>query len=51
MKIIEPHKDNPVIIDSRIARNAGPIFKYKSHYYRPSQANINGIYGNGLNLK
>lgn len=46
----EPHKLNPVICDSRTARNAGSFFKYKNKYYRPSQININKIYGYGLNI-
>jgi len=47
---IEGHKQNPVIIDARTARNAGSIFKYKNQDYRPSQANVDGIYGRGLNV-
>ena len=47
---IIPHKQNPVIIDSRIARNAGEIFKYNKDTYRPSQFNGDGIYGRGLNV-
>jgi len=48
-KII-PHKQNPVIIDSRRARNAGNIFLNKEQLIRPSQFNINSVYGYGLNL-
>ncbi len=47
---IIPHKNNPVKIDTLSARNAGSIFKYEDHYYRPSQVNSHGNYGNGLNL-
>lgn len=47
---IEPHYMNPVIIDSRIARGAGPIFEYNDMVIRPSQNNSKGIYGYGLNL-
>lgn len=50
MDNIEPHKNNPVIIDSRLARNGGPIFKYQNEFYRPSQANVDGIYGAALNI-
>lgn len=50
MDKIEPHKNNPVIINSRVARNGGAIFKYENEYYRPSQANIDGIYGAALNI-
>lgn len=49
-KKIIPHSQNPVIIDSRIARNGGPIFKKDGKIYRPSQANIDGIYGRALNM-
>jgi len=47
---IESHKQNPVIINSMVARNGGAIFEYENEYYRPSQANINGIYGASLNI-
>ena len=49
-KELEPHKNNPVIINSKVARNGGAIFEYKNEIYRPSQANIEGIYGRGLNI-
>ena len=46
-----PHEKNPVIIDSRIARNAGKIFyNDKGELIRPSQINIHENYGYGLNL-
>ncbi len=45
-----PHDKNPIIIDSRSARNGGAIFKFKNNYYRPSQRNINGFYGKKLNI-
>jgi hypothetical protein len=46
-----PHEKNPVIIDSRTARNAGKIFyNDKDELIRPSQINIYENYGNGLNL-
>jgi lantibiotic modifying enzyme len=44
------HKANPVLIDCRKARNGGMIFKYEDEYYRPSQINIHGIYGRGLQI-
>ncbi len=47
---LEPHNLNPVIIDSQKARNAGAIFKYENETYRPSQANIEGVYGRALNI-
>ena len=50
-KII-PHELNPVIIDSRFARNAGNIFREdKNKLIRPSQLNIFDFYGRGLNLR
>lgn len=45
-----PHKQNPVLIDARVARNGGAIFKYNNELYRPSQRNIDGIYGRALNI-
>ena len=50
LKDLEPHKNNPVIINSETARNAGAIFTYENEIYRPSQANIDGIYGRALNI-
>ena len=48
---ITPHKKNPVIIDTRCARNAGPIYVNKDgETIRPSQINENDVYGYGLNL-
>ena len=47
---IQPHKLNPVITDASKARNAGSIFLYKNKAYRPSQINIDGVYGRGLNI-
>ena len=45
-----PHNENPVLIDTRKARNAGPLFKHNDRVYRPSQINIEGIYGRGINI-
>jgi hypothetical protein len=47
---LEPHQQNPVLINSKIARNGGAIFNYNHACYRPSQANIEGIYGRALNI-
>ena len=33
-----------------MARNAGPIFEYDNSFYRPSQANVENIYGRYLNI-
>jgi len=45
-----PHKQNPVIIDARTARNGGEIFEHENELYRPSQCNDEGIYGRALNI-
>jgi len=45
-----PHSKNPIYIDSRVARSAGPIFKHNENFCRPSQANIYGYYGHALNI-
>ncbi|MDR7130555.1 hypothetical protein J2X69_002911 [Algoriphagus sp. 4150] len=50
MGIIYPHMQNPVIIDARIARNGGKIYKKDGKYFRPSQRNVFGKYGFGLNI-
>jgi hypothetical protein len=44
------HSQNPVIIDARVARNGGALFKKNGALYRPSQRNVEGIYGRALNL-
>ena len=45
-----PHPANPVVIDARTARNGGSLFSYKGDLYRPSQANIDSVYGRALNI-
>lgn len=47
---IEPHRKNPVLIDARSARNAGPIYSRNGKFYRPSQGNVDGVYGKYLNV-
>lgn len=47
---ITPHKNNPVITNSDRARNGGPLFYYDEKLFRPSQINIDGYYGRGLNI-
>ena len=47
---IEPHLKNPVIINSEVARNGGNIFRNNGDIFRPSQSNIDGIYGKSLNI-
>ena len=45
-----PHQQNPVLIDARVARNGGSIFKHNNQLYRPSQRNVDGVYGRALNI-
>lgn len=47
---LQAHAQNPVIIDARVARNGGAIFKHMDEIYRPSQRNTDGIYGRALNI-
>lgn len=50
LKRIVPHRRNPVVIDSTLARNAGRMFERNGKLYRPSQRNEYGVYGYGLNI-
>ncbi|MBD0778092.1 hypothetical protein HPE56_09835 [Maribacter sp. ANRC-HE7] len=50
LKRLIPHAQNPVIIDSRTGRNGGAVFSYGDEIYRPSQRNVDGIYGRALNI-
>ncbi len=50
LRDVQPHPENPVVIDSRVARNAGRPFMRDGKLYRPSQNNSFGVYGYGLNL-
>jgi hypothetical protein len=47
---LEPHPLNPVVFNSRCARNAGRLWRSDGHWYRPTQDNSHGTYGYGLNL-
>jgi hypothetical protein len=47
---LEPHPVNPVVMDSRRARNAGRILEIGGKLYRPAQDNAYGFYGYGLRL-
>lgn len=47
---LEPHPLNPVVFDSRSARNAGRIVMRDGVLWRPAQDNSHGTYGYGLNL-
>jgi hypothetical protein len=50
LKTVVPHPLNPVVIDSRVARNAGRIRRKDGQLIRPSQNSSHGVYGWGLNL-
>ncbi|SNS94168.1 hypothetical protein SAMN06295912_12531 [Sphingomonas laterariae] len=50
LETLVPHPLNPVVFDSRTARNGGRIFERHGIRYRPSQDNSHGTYGHGLNL-
>ena len=50
LKRVVPHPLNPVVMDSRVARNAGRIARRDGRLIRPSQNNSHGVYGWGLNL-
>ena len=50
LREIVPHSLNPVVIDSRTARNAGRILCMNGAIYRPSQDNSHGLYGYGVNI-
>jgi hypothetical protein len=47
---LEPHPVNPVVMDSRRARNAGRLLEIGGKLYRPAQDNAYGFYGYGLRL-
>lgn len=47
---LQPHSQNPVIIDARVARIGGAVFKHAGERYRPSQRNVDAIYGRALNI-
>jgi hypothetical protein len=47
---IEPHRANPVVMDTRCARNAGRILCLDGKRIRPAQENSHGVYGYGLKL-
>lgn len=44
-----PHPLNPVVFDTRIARNGGRVIQSDGAYYRISQDNSRGLYGYGVN--
>ena len=45
---LRPHTKNPVIINSRTARNGGDVFKNDGDLIRTSQVNTDGIYGRSI---
>lgn len=47
---LRPHPQNPVVIGSDIARNAGAIIHHDGRLFRASQNNSHGVYGYGLNI-
>ncbi|MEE2877695.1 MAG: hypothetical protein VX593_01700, partial [Pseudomonadota bacterium] len=50
MTELTPHVLNPVVFDSRTARNGGRILERDGAYYRISQDNSHGRYGYGVNV-
>ncbi len=50
LKKVVPHRLNPVVVGSDVARNAGGIISAGGELFRPSQNNSFGVYGYGLNL-
>ena len=51
LRVIEPHPLNPVVRDSRSARNGGRVFRRGGELYRIAQNNIHGIYGYGFSIQ
>ena len=43
------HRLNPIVCSPRFARNAGAIFNYEGHLYRPAQ-NCTDNYGDGVSI-
>ena len=50
MTKLTPHALNPVVFDTRTARNGGRILEQDGAYFRISQDNSHGRYGYGLNV-
>lgn len=50
LRLLEPHSVNPVVLNSRQARNAGRVLSIGGKLYRPSQDNSHGRYGYGVRL-
>lgn len=49
MSELTPHPLNPVVFDTRTARNGGRVILSNGDYYRISQDNSHGLYGYGVN--
>lgn len=45
---IEPHKQNPIVINAGVARNGGTIYRENNKIYRASQDNSFEMYGKGI---
>ncbi|RMH45419.1 MAG: hypothetical protein D6688_06345 [Alphaproteobacteria bacterium] len=50
LRRIEPHPDNPVVIGSDRARNAGAPFRRDGRLFRPAQENAGQRYGRAVRL-
>lgn len=50
LRKLEPHRLNPVVVDSATGRNGGRIFERAGKLYRVSQNNSFATYGYGVNL-
>ena len=48
---IEPHKQNPILVDCTCARNGGRIFIENGKKYRVAQNNSHGMYGYGISIR
>ncbi len=44
-----PHPKNPVVVDTRCARSAGPLFVRDGQLYRPGQ-DCSGVYGQSISI-
>lgn len=47
---LRPHPQNPVVVGTDMARNAGSVVSVGGRMFRPAQENRNGVYGYGLRL-
>lgn len=47
---IVAHPQNPVVIGSDVARNAGAVISHDDRLFRAAQNNSHGVYGYGLNI-